>query len=112
VPEPRFEQVIVASAVLAQAREEFPPERTDDGRPSFRDFCEGPLEAAKLLFSRRFDTAPNPEPGIASIRQWDTMSKIFGPVVFYAMRVESHIEIISYLRQGDYWDQVGDDSVD
>lgn len=103
------EKVIVSSDLLAKAREDFPPARSDDGKPSFADFCDGPLEAAKLVFARRFDEAPCPEPGITSIRQWDTLSKLFGPVFFYAMRVADHIEIVSYEYQADYWEQVGDD---
>ena len=102
-------EVTVATRVFSQAREDFPAHRTDDGRPSYSDFRDGPLEAARLFFARRFDEAPTPEPGLPSIRQWDTLSKIFGPVFFYALAVAQRIEIISYEYDPDYWETIGDD---
>ncbi len=95
-------EVTVASHVLAQAREDFPRDRTEDGHPSFADFRDGPLEAARLFFARRFDEAPIPVPDLPAIRQWDTLSTIFGPVVFFAMAVGPQVAIVGYLHDPDY----------
>lgn len=78
--------VSVSPDLLARAREDFPPGGAVDGTPSVELFERGPLDAAKRIFARAFETAPIPEPGVPSIRQWDILSTIFGPLVFFALR--------------------------
>lgn len=103
------DRVVVVARVLRQAADDFPSDRSDEGRPSLVDFVEGPLAAAQLVFSQKFDQAPRPLPGLDALRQWDTLSIIFGPVLFFALRTSEHIEIVSYVFDPDYWETVGDD---
>jgi hypothetical protein len=49
---------------------------------------------------------------VPSIRQWDILSTIFGPLVFFALRTQAGVEVIGSLRDPDYWDLVNDDPED
>ncbi|MGH9047766.1 MAG: hypothetical protein ACRDVW_10715 [Acidimicrobiales bacterium] len=71
-------------------------------------FCRGPLDA-KQIFARQFDATPVPVPGVDAMRQWDMLSSIFGPLVFFAIRKTDGVEIVDCLYDPDYWDLVGDD---
>lgn len=100
MPEP----VAVAGELLGKARQRFPPGGSVDGTPSFELFEHGPLQAAIELFGRRFDEAPTVEAGVDSLRWVSTMSALFGPMVFFALRTIDHIEIVDYVEDEGYWD--------
>lgn len=104
--------VSVSPDLVAKARSDFPPGGSVDGTASFELFQRGPLDAAKRIFAREFETTPIPEPGVPSIRQWDTLSTVFGPLVFFALRTQAGVELIDYLYDADYWDRVNDDPED
>jgi hypothetical protein len=65
------------------------------------------------FFAVAFESAPIPEPGATSIRQWDTFSTIFGPMYFLALRTEEGVELIDYASDDpNYWQLVNDDPDD
>ena len=105
-------EVSVSSDLLEKAHAAFPTGGSVDGLPSFELFTRGPLDAAKQFFARQFDIAPIPEPGAPSIRQWGTVSNIFGPLVFFALRTQAGAEIMDYLHDPDYWQLIADDPDD
>jgi hypothetical protein len=105
-------EVSVSPELLAKAHSEFPPGGSVDGRPSLELFVRGPLDAAKQIFAREFDAAPEPIPGLGAMRQCDTLSSIFGPIFFYAIKKTDGIEIVDYLYDPNYWELVSDDPGD
>ncbi len=99
----------VSTELVAKATLDFPATAAAKGSPTLHLFSRGPLEAARLFFAVTFDHAPTPIPGITAIRQWDTLSPIFGPLVFFAVLTGSEIVVMDYLYDPDYWDIVNDD---
>jgi hypothetical protein len=114
-------RVEVPGFLVEHAGEAFPPGGSAGGTPSYEQFEAGPLEAAKLYFSHRFDESPDLGGGI---RAWVTIdTPFFPPLAWYAcLGTEGHGEeaegdlVVTLLdvtieEPQDYWAQVGDDPV-
>lgn len=101
----------MADTLLEKARTSYPPGGSAAGTPSFELFCAGPLEAAKIYFEREYDSALESIPG-TGIKQVHTLETFFPIMVFYALAVGDHLEIVDYVDDPDYWDLVGDDPSD
>jgi hypothetical protein len=93
--------VRASEEVLNDARIRFPPGGSADGKPRFEHFVNGPLEATIEYFEREFETAPE---AAAGVRSYMTIGTFFPAMVFYAARVDDHIEIIAFDIDEDYFE--------
>ena len=109
-PSPNREWVTASEGLLSEARRRFPPGGSADGTPSFELFESGPLEATIGYFEHEYENAPEAVAGI--IKFYVTIGTFFPAMVFYAARVEDHIEIIAFTVDDDYWEQIGGDPLD
>jgi hypothetical protein len=104
-------KVHLSERFLVHARECFPPGGSADGRPSFEQFRDGPLQAANLAFERDFDDQLIVfNEGIAVRAVATTDAHLFPALVFFAiLDTEDVVEIVDFDLDEDYWDLVGDD---
>lgn len=107
---PRGERVEVSEDCLERAREDYPPGGSVGGKPRLSHFLNGPLHAVKFYFARQFDNAPELAGGI---RWYVTVgTSFFPPILFYAARVDDHIEVLDYDADDEWWELIARDPND
>jgi hypothetical protein len=100
-------RVVVASEVFETAHEQFGESRSPQGDGSEYDFVGGPLAAAVFAF-REFDTLSYDV--VPAVRSYTVVDPMFGPVTFTAaLRIDSHVEIVDFAHDPDYWAALDDD---
>jgi hypothetical protein len=93
------EDVSVAEELLRLARERYPPGGSADGTPGFEHFERGPLAAAVSYFEREFDEALE---AAAGVRFYMTVGTFFPAMAFFAARVGSGIQVLSFTVDDEY----------
>ncbi len=104
----------MSDLLIEHAQAMFPIDGSAVGNPRYAMFEAGPLAAAKQLFARRFDEAPEALAG-TGIKVWVTIDlPLFPPLAFYAVLVEDHVNLLDVTIEEpqEYWALVGDDPDD
>jgi hypothetical protein len=112
-------EVVVSDLLIANAQAIFPLGGSAVGNPSYQMFEDGPLAAAKELFSRRFEESPEALEG-TGIKVWLTIDlPFFPPLAFFAALVtgddgRERVELVDVTIEDpqDYWALVEDDPRD
>lgn len=105
--------VRLTDSALASAKAKYPAGGSSDGSPSFAQFEDGPLKAAKTAFALGFDELPDAL-GVShdtAMRVVLTESTpIFPPHAFYGiLGTDGTVDIVGIEDDPDYWPLVDDD---
>ncbi len=102
-------KVRIGRIVRDQIHERYAADRSPTGYPSRQDFEDGPLEAARLQFTR-FDDLPHYSG--ASIRHCHVLVPGFAPVVFVGLLVAGDtVEIADFADDPEYWNRINEDPI-
>lgn len=94
--------VTYGQSLLEAAAAHFPVDDRGKHGSTFGEFMTGPVRAARLAFSTRWDQQPA-EAG-ESVRTVHTFSPTLGPVVFFGVLVgPQDVEIAGFDFDPDYW---------
>jgi hypothetical protein len=103
-----------SAAFEEQAHRLFPSERSPEGKPSLRDFEQGPLRGVETAFALNFEAQRQPIEGVPSIRYVAIPpTALFGPMVVTACLLsDGTVELVSLIHDDEYWDRMRDDPFD
>ena len=89
------------------------PTRSSSGRPSLRDFEEGPLHTAETACRVNFEGLFQPIEAVSSLRAMVIITPAFGPLLLTACLVaDGAVELLSVSEHDDYFDMIADDPID